>query len=391
MITALRSTKVLTSSAYMSMFFLGVSGALIGAAARNIGLSPFEIGLMIAIQNVGFMLSVSITGTLADTHEKPKIMLVGSLILAFSLLTFYMTEIFWVNLVIMLLIGVGIGAYEGVTDAMLVDLHARRVSLHINVNHFFVTLGAIVIAVYLTYLQMNWRVSVVQSGIIVLLLAVFFGLTRLKVKQKTSEPYFDRLKILTRERIVIVFFLLTALLVGVEAGTIGILTTFLMDLRAFTQVTSKIGLTVFLVGIASGRLFVGFFSRREQIMNYLFTLFFLSFVFFVILYFIDLGSWNYVFVYLAGAAISALLPLVLTLGGLLYPNIAGTVLGIIKIAIPIGGILTPFVMSFIARSASLQTSLWVFPLSFLGGLLLLFWVAQPIKSGLRDQDSTPPA
>ena len=119
MTTIFRNTKALTASAYTSMFFLGVSGALIGAAARNIGLSPFEIGLMIAIQNVGFILSVSISGALADTHEKPKIMLVGSLILAASLLTFYVTETFWVNLVIMLLIGVGIGTYEGVTDAML--------------------------------------------------------------------------------------------------------------------------------------------------------------------------------------------------------------------------------------------------------------------------------
>jgi fucose permease len=369
------------------MFFLGVSGALIGAAARNIGLSPFEIGLMIAIQYVGFVLSVAVAGALADTHEKPKIMLVGSLILAASLLTFYVTEIFWVNLAIMLLIGVGVGVYEGVADAMLVDLHTRRVSLHINVNHFFVTLGAIVIAVYLTYLQMNWRIAVVQSGIIVLLLAVYFGLTRLKVKQKTSEPYLDRLKILSRERIVIVFFLLAILLVGVEIGTIGILTTFLMELREFTQVTSKIGLTIFLVGMASGRIFVGFFSRREQIVNYLFTLFALSFVFFAILYFVNLGNWNYVLVYLAGAAISAQLPLVLTLGGLLYPGIAGTVLGTIKIAIPLGGILTPFVMSIIARSTSLQTSLLVFPVSFLVGLLLLLWVAQPIKSGLQEQES----
>jgi fucose permease len=282
---------------------------------------------------------------------------------------------------------VGIGTYEGVTDAMLMDLHAKRVSFHINVNHFFVTLGSIVIAVYLTYLQMNWRISVVQSGIIVLLLAVFFAMTRLKVKQKTNEPYLDRLKILTRDRIVIVFFLLAVLIVGVEAGTIGILTTFLMDLREFTQVTSKVGLTVFLVGVASGRLFVGFFSRREQIVTYLLTLFSLSFVFFSILYFVNLGSASYLLIYLAGVAISALLPLVLTLGGLLYPEIAGTVLGTIKIAIPIGGILTPFLMSIIARSTSFQTSLLVFPVSFLVGLLLLLWVAQPIKSGLQKQES----
>jgi MFS family permease len=184
-----------------------------------------------------------------------------------------------------------------------------------------------------------------------------------------------------------VFFILAALIVGVEAGTIGILTTFLMDLREFTQVTSKVGLTVFLVGVASGRLFVGFFSRREQIVSYLLTLFSLSFVFFSILYFFNLGSWSYLLIYLAGVAISALLPLVLTLSGLLYPEIAGTVLGTVKIAIPIGGIFTPFLMSIIAQSASFQVSLLVFPISFLLGFLLLLWVAQSIRTSLQEQES----
>jgi MFS family permease len=378
--TLIRNTKTLTASAYLSMFFLGLSFSLIGAAARNIGLSPFQIGLLIAIQNVGFMLSVSISGALADTYEKPKIMLVGSLILAVSLLTFYTTDLFWLNLLIMFLIGVGIGTYEGVTDAMLIDLHAKRVSLHINVNHFFVTFGSIVIAVYLTYLQMNWRVSVIQSGIVVLLLAAFFALTKLESKQKPSERYLDRLKVLTRERIAIVLFVATALIVGAEGGSIGILTTFLMELREFTQVTSKIGLTMFLVGVAGGRLFVGFFTHRDQIVQYLLTLFALSTLFLTILYFINLGPLTYLAILLAGMAISALLPLVFTLAGLLYQEIAGTVLGTVKIAIPIGGIIVPFAMSLIAKYISLQISLLLFPLVSLLGFILLLSVARQIKS-----------
>ena len=113
----IKNTSIMTASSYTSMLFLGVASALIGAAARNIGLSPFQIGLMIAIQNVGFMLSVMVSGALADTREKPRILLIGSLILSVSFLTFYLTQLFNVNLFIMFLIGVGIGTYEGVTDA----------------------------------------------------------------------------------------------------------------------------------------------------------------------------------------------------------------------------------------------------------------------------------
>ena len=77
----IKNVKAITASSYLSMFFLGVSAALIGAAARNIGLSPYQIGLLIAAQQVGFILSVSFSGALADTSEKPRILFVGSLIL----------------------------------------------------------------------------------------------------------------------------------------------------------------------------------------------------------------------------------------------------------------------------------------------------------------------
>jgi hypothetical protein len=54
----IRNVKAITASSFLSMFFLGVGAAVIGAAARNIGLSPFQIGLLIAFQNIGFMFSV---------------------------------------------------------------------------------------------------------------------------------------------------------------------------------------------------------------------------------------------------------------------------------------------------------------------------------------------
>ena len=119
-----------------------------------------------------------ISGALADSLEKPRILLIGSLILSAAFLSFYLTQIFNVNLFIMFMIGVGMGTYEGVTDAMLIDIHPQKESLHININHFFATFGAILITVYLIFLQMDWQNAVTQSGILVLILALIFWLTK---------------------------------------------------------------------------------------------------------------------------------------------------------------------------------------------------------------------
>jgi len=61
-------------SSFTAMFFLGVGSAIIGAASRNIGLSPYQIGLLLATQNIGFILSVITVGTLADSTDKARLM-----------------------------------------------------------------------------------------------------------------------------------------------------------------------------------------------------------------------------------------------------------------------------------------------------------------------------
>jgi fucose permease len=357
------------------MLLLGVAATLIGAAARNIGLSPFEISLMIMVQNLGFMVSVMISGALADTYSKPRILMIGSFVLSAAFLTFYSVDLFSVNLVIMFMIGVGIGTYEGVTDAMLIDIHPKKESMHININHFFVTFGSIVITVYLIFLQMNWRNAVIQSGILVLGLAVIFAITKLSTVKSKSEPYLERMRILTRDKLVVVFFIATSLVVGIEAGTIGMLTTYLMDLRDFTQVTSKIGLVVFLSGMAIGRIIIGIFAPQDKINQVLLTMFGFSVIIYAALFLFDFDIFTYGVVFLAGLSISALLPLMLAKAGLIYHDMAGTVLGTIKVAIPIGGILLPFILSLLVQYVSFEMSLLIFPLSLLIAFILIFMAA----------------
>lgn len=102
---------------------------------------------------------------------------------------------------------------------------------------------------------------------------------------------------------------------GAEAGSIGILTTYLAEVRGFSSGAAKLGLVVFLIAVAAGRLIVGYAVKPKQILS--------------------------------------------------------SALGTVKIAIPLGGIVPPLIMSLIASKISLQASLAVFPVSFLLGFLLV--------------------
>jgi fucose permease len=366
----IRNPRVITGASFLSMFFLGVGGALVGAAARDIGLSPTQIGLMLAAQSAGLGIAVIIAGALSDTQPKPRILFYGSLLSAASFLAFYAVPGFWFNLAVMLLLGTGTGAYEGAADAMLFDLHEKRAGLFININHLFVTLGGGVIALYLIFLQVGWRTAVIQAGLVVAVLAAVFALIRLPVTRGDQATLGQKLRVVVRSRLIAVLFVTAVLAVGVETSSIGIMSTFLAELRGFATLPAKLGLVVFLAGVASGRFLVGYLAKPERLRRLILTLLSVSAVTFSLLFMVDLGPLVLPVAFLAGLSLSAQLPLILTYAGLQFRGMTGTVLGAVKIAIPIGGILMPALISAVTSAASFGVAVLLIPASLLPALAL---------------------
>jgi fucose permease len=358
-------------SSFTAMFFLGVGAAIIGAASRNIGLSPFQIGLLLAAQNIGFIVSVITVGTLADSADKARLLFAASLITAVSFFFFYLNDSFILNLGIMLIIGVGIGGYEGAADAMLLDIHKRRESLFITVNHFFVTFGGLMIVIYLIFLQMDWRKSMVQSAVAVFVLAIIFRLSRVPPRKVVTESFRKRLAFIGKQRPVLVLFLMASCAVGIEASLVGIITTLLMEFYGFDQVTSKLGLVAFLAGIAAGRIVLGVLARKSQLLKYILALFALTSIVLSFLLFASPGTiMAYILLVVSGATISVIFPLTIALAGLKYPEMSGMAMGIIKIGIPVGGIVVPLMFSLFVQAASFGAALVLFPAIGIAGFIL---------------------
>ncbi len=232
-------------------------------------------------------------------------------------------------------------------------------------------IGALAISLYLIFLRVNWRASVLQSGAVILVLAAIFGLAALPAKPHLQTGYREKIRILANERIILLLFIAAMLAVGVEMGTIGILSTFLAEVRGYEPTAAKLGLVVLLAGMAAGRLIIGFLVKLKHVLRYLMALFGLALPCFTILYFVDLGRFTYIVAFLAGMTLSALLPLILTHAGLTFRDMTGIVLGTIKIAIPIGGIVVPLLLSALTNTMSFAASLVVFPVSLLLGFLVI--------------------
>jgi len=376
------NTRLLTFSSYASMFFLGVGTAIIGAASGNIGLAPQQTGLLVSAQNVGFILAVLVAGALADSTRKPRLLAAGSLILAVSFFLFYLWRPYGWNLLIMFFIGTGIGTYEGVADAMLLDLHQKRQALFISINHFFVTFGCLAITLYLLFLQMDWRRSIVQSAAVVFVLALIYAFSRTGSGRPATDTLRGRLSFLKSQSVLALFLALATIGTGIELGLTALLTGFLMSLRGYDLVASKLGLILLLSGVAAGRVILGLLSARGRILGLLIALYAAAAVFSAILFFAGLSVLlTGVVLFILGMTVSALFPLLIALTGLIYKDLAGTALGILKLGVPLGGVLIPFLLSVIARYSSFRLSLALFPALALAGCLLL--AAGRKRIGLR--------
>jgi predicted MFS family arabinose efflux permease len=368
------------------MFFLGVGTVIIGAAAGSIGLSPYQTGLLVSAQNVGFMCAVLVAGALADSTDKARLMSAGSLILAVSFFFYYLWPAYALNLAIMAFIGVGIGTYEGTADAMLLGLHRRRQGLHVSVNHFFVTFGCLATTLYLIFLRMDWRRSMVQSAVVVLALAILFLFSRAGRGAADTTTLRDRIAFLKTQGVLAVLLALAVFACGIELGLTGLLTGFLLELRGYDQVASKIGLVLFLAGVAAGRVVLGFVSGRASLQGMVTALFAAAAVCSSVLLFVRLPFAATAFMLvLMGMSVSSLFPLLITMAGRLYRDMSGTALGIVKLGVPIGGIVIPFALSMATRAWSFQLSLGIFPVLGVTGLVILLLSGRMIRGRLGEE------
>jgi MFS family permease len=380
----IKNTGLVTGASFASMFFLGVGTAIIGAAAGNIGLTPYETGLLVTAQNIGFIIAVLAAGALSDSLDKGRLMLGGSLILALSFLFYYMWKPYALNLAIMFILGIGIGTYEGTADAMLLGLHRKRQGLFVSINHFFVTFGCLAITAYLIFLQMDWRRSMMQSAIVVFALTVFFAFTRGGAGAEGTPKLGARLKFLGTQPVLAVLFVAAVCGVGIELGLTSFLPGFLLELRGYDLVSSKIGLLLFLAGSAAGRVAFGVISSRVRLLPILTALFVSATVTSTVTFFVPMPvPLAMVFFVLSGLSVSCILPFLVTLTGRLFADMSGTALGILKLGIPIGGIVVPFVLSMLLHVTSFSVCLGIFPVLGVAGLVLLLATARMIGRKLE--------
>lgn len=370
---------IATGSAFLSMLFLGVGVAIVGATAQAVGLTASQIGYLIAAQNVGFGIAVVVGGALSDLYRKSAILAAGLLALGASFGLLYRSKSFAVNLGVMLLMGGGMGAVEAVTDAMLLDMHTRNESRYVTVNHFFVSFGMVGITIYLMVLELDWSVSLTQVAVAIAALVALVVFLRPPGHRRASSGK-QIMRELTADGGILMLFLAGAGAIGLGAGATGVITTYATQVRSMSAESAQIALALFLVGMAGGRMLFGLLPRHNRPAGIAMGASAGALTASVLVFLVPMPAFLLTaFAIVLGLCVAPLLPLTIANAGLRYRHVAGSAMGMVKLAIPVGGIVFPGLLGLVSDVVSFEAALYLLPLS-----ALLFLVATGIGEYRRN-------
>jgi len=380
----------ITGQMFTGMFFLGAAAVVIGNASRNVDLPPDQIGLLIASQSVGFMVAVFGVGMLADRYANNWLLASGSMLLCIALLSVFRTNLFFLNFFLIMLMGAGMGSYEAVTDPVLLRTHTGRQELFININHFSATFGSLILTILVLFRGTSWREPIIGMAICAGLLGLIAIFSNYGTHHKQTRENMAKLTAgdLFGQGGLWMLFVSIFIAIGLEAAILGYVPSIYSLIWGFDDFQAKTGLLVTITGIALSRFLSGFLFKNHTMDKAIVILLVLCTFLSILVCFVPCHViMLHVFVFLLGLVMAPIAPFAMTIAGMRYPDRAGSVLGILKISIPLGAIMVPLAISVMTDLTGFQTSLVLLPAVCLLSVIVLLPLVRTNR-GLQYQVDT---
>ena len=352
---------MLTSGAFFSMSFIGMSRTFLGTALpairSTLDLNILRAGTLTALLQLGFSAAVLIGGPISDVFKKRTVLMLGCLSMGASLLLFGFSEWFWLNLIGIAFIGIGGGLIESSSNPLMIQLFPGREAMAMQLHHFFFAVGSLagpLIMGTILARSLPWQWGYVGFGLFVLATSLFLLFQKTSTPLKRSGFELKLVGRLVTEKTFLFLFFVTFFNSGIQNGICFWMVTFLKEMKGLSIALASSSLFLFFACLALGRLFSSYLLTRFHETTYLLSLFSLLFVsLFLSIY--APGKWSIPFFALSGLAFSGIFPSLLGMTGKIYSEIPGAAMGILATGAGLGSIVLPWLMSLISQLTNLKT------------------------------------
>jgi fucose permease len=379
-----RETRRLYVLFLAGFVIFGILFTIIGAALpqiiRTFHWSYTLTGVVLAASAIGYFLSTFLCGFLVQRFSPRTVLVTGLLLIAVCMLFFMRWRSPWLNLVLNLMIGLGQGTIEVVTNLEVIHMERKGQSRLMNLMHAAFSVGAIVgpAAVgILMSLGIRGTVVFLAAAGPIALMALLFGTARFpRLAQEDEHGQRHGLRLL-RSPVLLLLTLFLLLYVGAELGVSTWVSEYFVKVLATTTSTGAFSVSLFWLGIFAGRLGVSVLYRGTRQEYLVLGLSLLSAVALGFVLVVSSTAAVAVGVFLTGLGLSALYPLVMTIVGRYFKS--GFAVGTVATGGGLGSFTFPFLMAVVAESIGLRGGFWF----YLGLTLVLVVLSLAIVSMVK--------
>jgi FHS family glucose/mannose:H+ symporter-like MFS transporter len=352
----MESKRLVFASACFGILIFGISLVTLGSVAPHLQqeftLDKIESGALFSILPIGILIGSLLFGPFADRFGYKMILILSGLIIFAGFQGIAYSGSLNVLRICVFLFGVSGGAINGAANALVSDISESNKSANLSLLGVFFAIGALGMPFLLGILQASYTFKQIVSSIGMLPLAatiLFIGTRFPEPKQKQNFPL-SQVPLLLRNQ----FILLVGFFLFCQSSFEGIInnwtTTYLIQKLSMAESKALYALSLYVLGMAVMRIFIGgIFRRTSQDLI-------VKISFFLLLtgcLFLWLSSDDVVAILgliAIGAGLAAGFPIMLGFIGNKFAGLSGTAFSIVLTIALIGNMLVNFLMGVVAET-----------------------------------------
>lgn len=351
---------------YLGFIALGLANAMIGPAIPHLiqefHMSLSLVGATLFFQGTMYLVSVLFLGIASDYFGKKPFLLIGASFMILGLFGFTLAKSEIHLFMAIGFLGMGVGTLDGGVNGLFMDISGEEKGIGLGVLHMFFGIGALsgplLFALTSTVFH-TWRLAFLFTACLPILFFILLTPLHLSQVENPKKRSLSEVMGPFQKRFLLQFIFFLLVYVGAEQVLARWLPTYIINTRGVSHHVGSLSLSLFFVGLTSGRLFNGLISER---IGYSQTLVMLS-VGSTILFSLIFAAQSILLVImlfaLLGACFSGIYPTAMAQASHVFPQHSGTISGILTAAGGLGGMILPLAMGLVSDHAGLQVGLFL--------------------------------
>lgn len=343
----------MTASLGMLLFGIGMItlGALLPDLKLKHSLDAIEAGTLFSILPAGILAGSLLFGPLSDRHGYRLVLSLSALLMFAGFEGLAWAQPVWVLALSVFLFGIGGGAINGATNAVVADISATGKGANLSLLGVFYGIGALGMPLLLGLLKEHttFETIVTGTGVLCLLSAILFMIVRYPAAKQSRGISLKQIRALLSD----ITLLIIAFFLFFQSAFEGLMnnwsTTYLTEHDGLSYEAALIGLSLLVVGMTLMRLLIGSLFRdmeEKKLLNISFIIILSSLI---LLRLSGSALQAASALFLTGAGLAAGFPTMLGLVGQRYPSLSGTVFSFVLVIALTGNMIINWLMGVTAE------------------------------------------